>query len=59
MKTKKIILHLFHKVNEKLNYNVDDVPAGREFIEAYVVFIHSVEKAIKGKVLEEGHLHVH
>lgn len=56
---KEIILHLFHKVEEKSNYNVDDVPAGREFIEAYVVFIHAVEKAIKGEILQVGKLHDH
>lgn len=56
---KEIILHLFHKVMENSHYEVDNVPAGREFIEAYVTFIHAVEKAIKGEVLEEGHLHIH
>lgn len=55
----EIIKHLFHKIQEKSNYNVDDVSAGREFIEAYVVFIHAVEKAIKGDVLEESKLHEH
>lgn len=56
---KKIVLHLFHKVEEKSHYSVDDVPAGREFIEAYVVFIHAVEKAMKGAVLQENQLHNH
>lgn len=56
---KEIILHLFHKIKEKSHYNVDDVPAGREFIEAYVVFIHAVEKAIKGVVLQKNKLHDH
>ncbi|MCL6096725.1 MAG: DUF6448 family protein [Patescibacteria group bacterium] len=56
---REIILHLFHKVKEKSQYSVDDVPAGREFIESYVVFIHAVEKAIKGVVLEESKLHYH
>jgi len=56
---REIVLHLFHKVEEKSHYNVDDVPAGREFIEAYVVFIHAVEKAIKGEVLHKEHLHNH
>lgn len=56
---KEIILHLFHKVMEKSDYEVDNVPEGRRFIEAYVIFIHAVEKAIKGEVLEEGHLHIH
>lgn len=56
---REIVLHLFHKVEEKSHYNVDDVPEGREFIEAYVVFIHAVEKAIKGVVLQESKLHDH
>jgi len=54
-----IILHLFHKVEEKSHYDVNNVPAGREFIEAYVVFIHAVEKAINGINLEEHNLHIH
>lgn len=56
---KEIILHLFHRVEEKSRYDVNDVSAGREFIAAYVVFIHAVEKAIKGVVLQENHLHEH
>lgn len=56
---REIILHLFHKVKEKSHYNIDNVSAGRKFIEAYVVFIHAVEKAIKGQVLEESKLHNH
>lgn len=56
-KNREIILHLFHKVQEKSHYSVDDVPAGREFIEAYVAFIHTVEKAVKGQALEVGKLH--
>lgn len=58
-KNKEIILHLFHKIEEKSHYSVNDVPAGREFSEAYVIFIHAVEKAIKGLVLEESKLHEH
>lgn len=59
LENKEIVLHLFHKVKEKSHYKVDNVSEGREFIEAYVVFIHAVEKAIKGEVLEEDHLHIH
>lgn len=55
----KIILHLFHKVEEKSHYDIDDVPAGREFVASYVVFIHAVEKAIKGLALDEAELHHH
>lgn len=56
---KEIVLHLFHKVMEKSDYEVDNVPEGREFIEAYVIFIHAVEKAIKGEALNERHSHFH
>jgi len=56
---REIILHLFHKIKVKSHYDVDDVSAGREFIEAYVVFIHAVENAIKGIVLQKGKLHDH
>lgn len=50
---REIIHHLFHKLQEKSNYDVDDVPSGREFIGSYVVFIHAVEKAIRGELVEE------
>lgn len=56
---KEIIRHLFHKLQEKSNYDTNDVPSGREFIESYVVFIHAVEKAIKGELLEEMAHHHH
>lgn len=56
---KEIIHHLFHNVREKSKYQVDDVHAGREFIESYVLFIHAVEKAMKGEILRETHLHSH
>lgn len=39
------ILHRFHKVLETKDYKPDDVAAGREFVEAYVVFLHYVEGA--------------
>lgn len=58
-KNREIILHLFHEIKEKSHYDVDDVPAGREFIESYVIFIHAVEKAIKGVVLQKSKLHGH
>lgn len=56
---REIILHLFHKVKEKSHYRVENVSGGREFIKAYVVFIHAVEKAMKGVVLQENQLHNH
>lgn len=56
--SKEVVRHLFHKVQETSRYDVDNVPAGREFIEAYVKFIHTVEKAVKGQeVSVEEHHH--
>lgn len=46
---KEVVRRLFYKVRGKSGYCVDDVHAGREFIGAYVTFIHTVEKAIKGQ----------
>ena len=37
------IQHRFHKVLETKSYKPDDVTAGREFVEAYVTFLHYVE----------------
>ena len=39
------ILHRFHKVLETKDFKPDDVAAGREFVEAYVIFLHYVEGA--------------
>lgn len=57
-KSKEIIRHLFHKLNKRAKYEVDDLVSGRKFIESYVQFIHSVERAIKDlEVSEEAHHH--
>ncbi|MDY0082319.1 MAG: DUF6448 family protein [Ignavibacteriaceae bacterium] len=37
------IINLFNDVVTRMNYKVDDVIAGRDFVEHYVHFIHSVE----------------
>lgn len=34
----------YHDVLDKKNFSVDDVAAGREYVEAYVDFIHYVER---------------
>jgi len=34
----------FKEVIEKKNYNKDDVEAGREYVKAYIEFVHYVEK---------------
>lgn len=47
----------FNRVMATKNFNVDDVEAGREYVEAYVTYTHYVERfyeAAKGPV--EGHL---
>ncbi len=48
----------FHQAVEKSGYSKDDVQAGREYVKAYVEYIHYVEglyEAAKGPA--EGHLH--
>lgn len=55
---KEMARHLFHKVRERASYDVDDVTSGREFIEAYVQFIHTVERAVRGQEIGlENHRH--
>ncbi len=56
---KEVIHHLFHKLQERSDYDVGDVASGRKFIESYVVFIHAVEKAIKGESLNDLMHHHH
>lgn len=56
---REIITHLFHKLKEISGYDENDVAAGREFIESYVVFIHAVEKAVQGVILDRSKLHEH
>ncbi len=43
-KTQEGIQEQFKKVMAKKNFKKDDVEAGREYIEAYVVFIHYIER---------------
>ncbi len=38
------VIKYFNDVQLKKNYKVNDVKAGRKFVEAYVHFIHYVEK---------------
>jgi hypothetical protein len=58
-KNKEIITHLFHEVHKNSNYDMNDVDSGRRYVNSYVIFIHAVEAAIKGDVLEESNLHNH
>ena len=46
----------FEKAISKKNFSPDDVEAGREYIEAYVPFIHYVERIYEAAVVPvEGH----
>lgn len=54
---KEVVTYLFHQVKEKSGYQVDNVSSGRRFIEAYVRFIHTVEKAVKGQEISEEKYH--
>lgn len=58
-KNQEMIRNLFRNLRENSQYEVNDVNSGRKFVESYVIFIHAVEKAIKGVALEEGKLHDH
>lgn len=51
------VKELFDDLQSKKNYNVDDVKAGREYVESYVHFIHYVEGLFKGEEnqMEEHH----
>lgn len=54
----EVVRHLFHQLQEKSGYALDDVPAGRQFIEAYVKFLHAVEITLKGpEVTAKTHHH--
>ncbi len=46
----------FHEVLEKSKYAKNDVPAGREYVKAYVKYIHYVEQLYESaKGLADGH----
>jgi hypothetical protein len=49
---------LFSEVKEKKNYKTENVDAGREYVKAYVIFIHYVERLYKtAQIPSEGHGH--
>lgn len=49
-------LEEFEKATSKKNFSPDDVEAGREYIEAYVPFVHYVERIYEAAVAPaEGH----
>ncbi len=67
---KNILTHLDQKYHAKVNelfgvlqsksyYNVDDVKAGREYVEAYVHFIHFIEELYSGNINQDKKHHNH
>jgi hypothetical protein len=49
---------LFTQVKMKKNFSQDNVKAGREFVESYVVFIHYVERLYQSTLHSpQGHYH--
>jgi hypothetical protein len=38
------VIEHFNELKSKRNYNKDDIKAGREYVESYVVFIHYIER---------------
>lgn len=54
------IKHYFTEVQSKKDYDVNDLKAGREYVEAYVHFIHYVESLFNGKESGDSHkMHKH
>ena len=52
------IKDLFNNAVSKKDYSIDDVDAGREYVKAYVQFIHSVEVYYEtGELHHESHTH--
>lgn len=49
------IKEYFDEVQSKKDYDVNDLKAGREYVEAYVHFIHYVEAQFGGKESENTH----
>ena len=49
------IKEYFDEVQSKRDYDVNDLKAGREYVEAYVHFIHYVEAHFGGKESENTH----
>lgn len=49
------VTELFDNLQSKKDYDVNDVKAGREYVEAYVHFIHYVEGLFNGVEVNETH----
>jgi hypothetical protein len=46
--------HAFTEVREKRNYDENDVAAGREYVKAYVAYVHFVERVYEGLTHASG-----
>ena len=44
-----------HELQSKRDYNVNDLKAGREYVQAYVHFIHYVESSFNGEEVKDSH----
>lgn len=53
------VKELFKTLQTKKNYKVNDIKAGREYVEAYVHFIHFIEELYSGKTNTEADHHNH
>ncbi|MBZ0180128.1 MAG: DUF6448 family protein [Melioribacteraceae bacterium] len=53
------VKHSFTDLQTKRNFDIDDVNAGREYVAAYVHFIHFVEELFEGGVNEHNHNETH
>lgn len=51
------VRRLFHEVISKKNFQEEDVETGREYVEAYVAFVHEVEALHGGDKHGAGHDH--
>ena len=60
LKMKESLDKYFKELQEKKNYNVNDVKAGRAYVKAYVEYIHSVERMYQSTVVPaHGHFDEH
>ena len=54
------VKELFYHLQSKKNYDVNDIKAGRAYVETYVHFIHYVEGLFNGKDVNDAHNeHIH
>ena len=49
------VKHYFSDLQSKKNFDVNNVQAGREYVESYVHFIHYVEGLFNGEAGQDGH----